>query len=93
MHFAHCPQCGNMEFRAVAAGKECLKWHFAGKMPEGPMDAINAIRKRARTSSNTAHVQSKSAAEMAAENSASAKELAARLKSLKGKTTDDVEFL
>lgn len=87
MQFKYCPQCGSMEFVSHPNGLSCKKCHFQGVMPEGPMDKINEIRKRApRQVVNPTPAPSH-------ENAASVKELADRLRSLKGKSTSDVEFL
>ncbi|MDP2666972.1 MAG: hypothetical protein Q8P05_05740 [Candidatus Diapherotrites archaeon] len=89
MLFTYCPQCGGMAFREVAAGKECLSCHFIGKMAEGPMDAINTVRKRSRPGVSNASTPPSNPPN----NDASVKELADRLKNMKGKSDGNVEFL
>ncbi len=87
MQFTYCPQCGSMDFMSAPNGKQCRKCHYQGPMSEGPMDKVNEIRKRAPKSVSSSPTKP-------AENaSASMKELAEKLKSLKGKSTEDAEFL
>lgn len=87
MQFKYCPQCGSMDFASSVNGPVCRKCSYHGPLPEGSMEKINEIKKRApRNISASAPVQSENASQ-------SMKELAAKLKSLKGKSTGDVEFL
>lgn len=88
MQFKYCPQCGSMDFAPTQNGQRCRKCSHPGPFPEGSMEKINEIKRRApRTTPSAAPAQQ-------AENaSQSMRELAEKLKSLKGKSTGDVEFL
>jgi hypothetical protein len=79
-----------MEFVSGQNGPKCRKCLFPGPMKEGPMNEINEAKKRAprgMTASPSASVGGQSL------NQTTANELAARLKALKGKSSEDVEFL
>ena len=86
MQFTYCPQCGGMDFVSAPNGKQCRKCHYQGPLSEGPMDKVNEIRKRAPRMATAPSNPSKEA-------TPSMKELAEKLKSLKGKSTEDAEFL
>ncbi len=86
MQLKYCPQCGNMDFVSAANGLVCTLCHFGGPMAEGPMDKINEVRKKAR--SNLQNIP-----KLIPSTSQSMKELAEKLKSLKGKSSEDAEFL
>lgn len=88
MQFKYCPQCGNLDFKQDVNGPVCIKCHYAGTLPEGSMDKINEIRKRSRAA-GAAPMPSKPTIN----TDTSVQELALRLKNLKGKSTEDVEFL
>lgn len=90
MQFKYCPQCGSMEFVSSQNGIKCKKCLFPGPMKEGRMDEINEIKKRAP---KMAALPSANAAAGQALNKTTANELAERLKALKGKSSEDVEFL
>lgn len=76
-----------MDFISSPDGPACRKCSYHGPLPEGSMEKINEIKKRSpRTISSAPKTPSESASQ-------SMKELAAKLKSMKGKTTSDVEFL
>ena len=85
MQFTYCPECGSMDFVSIPNGFQCRKCHFLGPMSEGSMDKINEVRKRSPRP-NRAPASPPSA-------SPSVKELADRLKALKGKSTNEAEFL
>lgn len=87
MQFRYCPQCGSMDFVSVQNGQRCRKCSHPGPFPEGSMEKINEIKKRAPRSVTA---PTKAPSESASQ---SMKELAEKLKSLKGKSTGDVEFL
>ncbi|MFH0970250.1 MAG: hypothetical protein V1776_02200 [Candidatus Diapherotrites archaeon] len=89
MLFKYCPQCGSMEFVSIPNGKMCRKCAFQGKISEGSMDEINILRKRGGNRPLSPVVPSP----VEGVNSQSAKELAERLKALKGKSTENAEFL
>ena len=87
MQFKYCPQCGSMDFASSANGPTCRNCLYHGPLPEGSMEKINEIKKRApRTTAAPAHASSENASQ-------SMKELAEKLKAMKGKSTSDVEFL
>jgi hypothetical protein len=76
-----------MDFAPAQNGLRCRKCSHPGPFPEGSMEKINEIKKRAPRSVST--VPSKPV-----ENaSQSMRELADKLKSMKGKSDGDVEFL
>lgn len=88
MQFKYCPQCGSMDFASTQNGQRCRKCSHPGPFPEGSMEKINEVKKRAPRSSTPAP-----SAQPAENASQSMRELAEKLKSLKGKSTGDVEFL
>ena len=77
-----------MDFTSTPNGPTCRKCSYHGPLPEGSMEKINEVKKRAprSISSSPAKVQSESASQ-------SMKELAEKLKAMKGTSTSDVEFL
>ncbi len=87
MQFKYCPQCGSMDFARAANGPQCRKCQYTGPLPEGSMDKINEIRRRAPKS------VSMPVKPVNEDSSASMKQLAEKLKALKGKSTNEVEFL
>ncbi len=80
-----------MEFVSSQNGPKCKKCLFPGPMKEGPMNEINEAKKRAPRTASAA-LPSASAGGQSL-NQTTANELAARLKALKGKSSEDVEFL
>lgn len=77
-----------MDLASAPNGPVCRKCKYQGPMPEASMDRINEIRKRsARMPAAT------SKAPVGGPNTPSAQELAERLKALKGKSTEEAEFL
>ena len=91
MQFKYCPQSGSLEHSQTNNRPQCRKCRYAGRMDEGPMDKINEIRKRAGRVA--AAGPSNAAKPNPEQTKQTMNELAERLKSLKGKSTEDAEFL
>ncbi|MBI4043179.1 MAG: hypothetical protein HY393_00035 [Candidatus Diapherotrites archaeon] len=42
----YCPNCAGMDFRSSLGKEQCSRCRYAGPLEEGPIDEINALRKR-----------------------------------------------
>ena len=96
MKHIYCPTCGSLDSKRLAiGGMECLRCKFKGVFREGSMDEINAFRKAMRpavSSGNSEIMMPKSPSGEPRQVPSNA-ELREKLKSLKGKKTDDFEII
>jgi hypothetical protein len=75
-----------MEVKEGEDPPRCTRCHYSGKMSSGAMDEINKVRKSAeRNRSSVVSFESK--------NKESLESIKEKLKSLKGKSDENAEFL
>ena len=90
MKIEFCPSCGGIDVKKLAAGQlQCGKCKYTGEMREGSMDEINAYVKSLKSG-----VRPPLPGQGTAINTnTSVSQLKAKLNSMKGTKTGDVEFL
>ena len=89
MKHRFCPSCGSLDMKRLPTGmEECLRCKYRGEFKEGSMDEINAFRKSAKASAQSA--QQGNIQPPLQKGPSALKE---KLSSLKGKKTDEFEIM
>ncbi len=90
MKFKYCPQCGSMDIKVNALKQEtCERCRYSGSMNEGAMDEINRFQKSLKSGARGNLNKN----EFLSQKIDSASQLKEKMKSLKGRTTDDFEII
>jgi hypothetical protein len=90
MKFKYCPQCGSMDIKVNALRQEtCERCRYTGPMNEGAMDEINRFQKNLKSGSRG----NLNKTEFFPKKEDSSSQLKEKMKSLKGKSTDDFEII
>ena len=95
MKMKYCPNCAGISIRKNDVGMDaCVKCHYSGTMNEGAIDEINSFVTRLKNGSESRPTQATRYSEKKLrDGSPTPNLLKEKLKSLKGKSTDDYEFL
>ncbi|MDO8428406.1 MAG: hypothetical protein Q7S92_04280 [Candidatus Diapherotrites archaeon] len=89
MQFKYCPECAGLENRKLKNGlEECLKCGYSGSMNTGPMDEVNAVKKKLGNKPITRRQFN-----VGDHKDLTPNQLKEKLEALKGKKSDEVEFL
>ncbi len=92
MKFKYCPQCAAIDMKRLANGsEECIRCHYIGTPREGPMNEINAYKQQIKSGATRAPPSEAGPQKGLVGLSNSSQEQ--KLKSLKGKRTEDFEIL
>ena len=93
MFHKYCPSCASLDIKKLATGtEECERCHFRGNFKEGAMDEINAFKKSLKGSIPQSP-QGSAAPQSPTAGAVGSQALKDKLKSLKGKKTDDFEII
>lgn len=93
MKFKYCPQCAAIDMKRLPNGtEECIRCHYVGTVMEGAMHEINAYKQQLKSGAvRTMAADSKDTS--SSELGLSQARMQEKLKSLKGKKTEDFEIL
>ena len=94
MRLTFCPRCAGIDLRrdSNTGMQKCNRCGYFGKMNEGAMDEINAYKKKLNKSMSSSETFANERVEMP-NSEKSQNQLKERLKSLKGKSNQNSEFL
>lgn len=95
MKLTYCPKCAGIDIGIddKTNQKKCTRCGYLGTMNEGAMDEINSHKMKLNRSIGSSETFADEKVEMPPSAETAQKQLKERLKALKGKSTDDYEFL
>ena len=95
MQLTYCPKCAGIDLGTDSdtGMKKCKRCGYFGKMNEGAMDEINSHKLKLNRSIGSSETFVNEPVEMPPSSETTQNQLKERLKSLKGKKTDNFEFL
>jgi len=91
----YCPNCGCISEKSFSATITCTMCNFTGKPYEGSIDQINAFRRRVKNGNHRIEKipEVKDSHPNDPAKDMTIGELSKKLQGMKGKSTDDFEFL
>ena len=94
MRLKYCPNCAGIGTMQEKDGTfRCWRCNFAGTPGDGAVDEINALVRHLKSSADPANPQCQQAQRPGAASGQQARQQGGGLQRLKGKKTDDFEFL
>ena len=95
MQLTFCPKCASIDIGtdSTTGMKKCIRCGYFGKMNEGAMDEINSHKMKLNRSIGSSETFTDERVEMPPSYETAQNQLKEKLKALKGKSTENYEFL